>query len=61
MLHMGVSVQRVPITTYVDQKVAEELKAIARDHDRSLAGEIRRVLNEHAAGQRPAETGVRDA
>jgi hypothetical protein len=54
MVHVAVSVhQRVAITARVDQKVAEQLKAIARDQDRSLAAELRRAITEHVQARGP--------
>jgi hypothetical protein len=58
MVHVDVSVhQRIAITNRVDQQVAEQLKAIARDQDRSLAGQVRHVLTQHVqAGGAKSET-----
>jgi hypothetical protein len=63
MMQMDISVhQQIAITAGIDERLAEQLKAIARDHDRSLAAEVRRAVTEHAHdGRRPAETGARDA
>jgi hypothetical protein len=54
MLQMDVSVhQRIAITARIDQQVAEQLNALARNQGRSVAGEVRRVLTEHVQAGAP--------
>ena len=58
MVHMDISVhQRVAVTARIDERLAEQLKAIAAKQDRSVAAELRRAVAAHVqAGSPKSET-----
>ena len=43
---------RVQLHTHVEHDVRDELAAVARANDRSIAAEIRRALEEHVRRER---------
>jgi predicted transcriptional regulator len=49
---MGKKQEEVKITLRVPPEVAETMKRLAREHDRSLNGELVRALREYIARQR---------
>lgn len=49
-----VTAGRVQLHAHVEPEVRAGLAAVARANDRSLAGEIRRALDEHLQREQPA-------
>lgn len=44
---------RVPIHAHVEPEIRDELAAVARANDRSVAAEIRRAIVEHVRAEQP--------
>jgi hypothetical protein len=52
------SERRRIVSAQIDQRLAQQLDALARDNDRSLSAEMRRALRAHVAGDESGTSGA---
>lgn len=54
-MEKNATADRAQVHTFVDRTVRDELRQVAQENHRSLAGEVRRAIAEHLQRERPAE------
>jgi predicted transcriptional regulator len=52
-MEKNATTERAQVHAFVDRGVRDQLHAVARANDRSLAAEIRRAIFEHVQRERP--------
>ena len=55
VMEKNATTERAQVHAFVDRGVRDQLHAVARANDRSLAGEVRRAIAEHLERERPAD------